>query len=221
MSLLAIITSLFSRTGNIPHIVGRNWGKSILWVSGIKVAVNGRENLTPDEPCVFMCNHQSNFDIPVLFSALPAQFRWIAKTELFRIPLFGRAMRGAGYIAINRQDRRLAIKSLGVAAERIKAGISVMIFPEGTRSPDGNIAEFKKGGFVLARKAGVRIIPIVLHGTWPIMSKDSFKITPGNVSLSILPGIDVSGYSDKNVLLNDVRECIVKEFESLSIQADR
>ncbi|MBN1907445.1 MAG: 1-acyl-sn-glycerol-3-phosphate acyltransferase [Deltaproteobacteria bacterium] len=216
MSLAAICVAFFSRKGNGPHKVGRWWAKSILWASGIRIQVKGVENLDLDKPCVFMCNHQSNFDILVLFSALPAQFRWIAKAELFRIPLFGRAMRGAGYISIERKDRRKAIQSLREAAEKIRSGVSVMIFPEGTRSLDGNIGEFKKGGFFLAHDAGVQIIPVVLNGTWSIMSKDSLAIKPGNVTLTILPPVNVTDYSksDKSRLIEDVREKIVKEFES-------
>lgn len=216
MSLGAICVSFFSRTGNGPHIIGRWWAKSILRVAGIKVQTRGLENFDPDKPCIFMCNHQSNFDILVLFSALPAQFRWIAKAELFKIPLFGHAMRGAGYISIERKDRKKAIQSLKQAAERIRSGASVMIFPEGTRSPDGNIGEFKKGGFILAYDAGVPIIPLVLNGTWPIMSKDSFRIKRGDVILSVLPAVKVTDYSkaDKPKLIEDVREKILKEFKS-------
>lgn len=216
LSFVAIGVSFFSPTGNIVHNMGRWWGKTILWVAGIKVQTRGLENFDPDKPYVFMCNHQSNFDILVLFSALPAQFRWIAKAELFKIPLFGRSMRGAGYISIERKDRRKAIQSLKQAAERIKTGTSVMIFPEGTRSPDGNIGEYKKGGFILAYDAGVPIIPIVLNGTWPIMPKDSLRIKPGNVILSVLPAVNVSDYSkaDKTKLIEDVREKMLKEFEA-------
>ncbi len=216
MSLAAICVSFFSGNGNAPHIVGRWWAKSILRVSGIKVKAKGLENLDPEKPCVFMCNHQSNFDILVLFSALPAQFRWIAKAELFRIPLFGHAMRGAGYISIERKERKKAIQSLKEAAGRIRNGVSVMIFPEGTRSPDGSIGEFKKGGFVLAYDAGVPVVPVVINGTWAIMSKDSLRIKPGEVCLTILPAVDVANYSkaEKPKLVEDVREKIIKEFES-------
>ena len=214
MGIVSITVSFFSKKGNAPHITGRYWGKSILWASGIKVEVKGLSNLDHAEPCVFICNHQSNFDIPVLFAALPTQFRWIAKAELFKIPLFGWAMRGAGYISIERHNRKSAIKSMGVAAEKIKSGVSVMIFPEGTRSPDGNIGHFKKGGFILAMNAGVPIVPLVINGTWSIMSKNSLKITPGNVRLSILPPVDVSEYSNKNKLIDTVRDRICQEFDS-------
>ena len=212
MGVISIFVSFFSKTGNAPHRVGIYWAKFILWASGIKVDVTGISNLDPSRPCLFICNHQSNFDIPVLFAALPAQFRWIAKAELFKIPLFGSAMRGAGYISIERKNRKSAIKSIDAAAEKIKSGVSVMIFPEGTRSPDGSIGEFKKGGFILAMNAEVPIVPIVINGTWPIMPKDSLKITPGNVCLSILKSIDVSEYSDKNELIGLVRERICSEF---------
>ncbi len=223
MGLAAIVVSLFSRTGNGAHIIGRWWSKSILRISGIKINTKGLENLLPDKPLVFMCNHQSNFDILVLFSALPAQFRWIAKAELFKIPIFGQAMRGAGYISIERKDRRKAIMSLRKAAERIRSGVSVMIFPEGTRSPDGNIGEFKKGGFVLAFDAGVPITPIVLNGTWSIMSKDSFRIKPGNVTLSVLPAVNVADYgkADKLKLIEDVRGKILDAFENNKIPEDK
>ncbi|NLA75459.1 MAG: 1-acyl-sn-glycerol-3-phosphate acyltransferase [Deltaproteobacteria bacterium] len=216
MSLVAICSAFFSRNGNGPHKIGTWWAKSILWVSGIRVQVKGIENLDSERPCVFMCNHQSNFDILVLFYALPAQFRWIAKAELFKIPFFGRAMRGAGYISIERKERRRAIQSLREAADKIRSGVSVMIFPEGTRSPDGNIGEFKNGGFLLAYEAGVQIMPVVLNGTWSIMSKDSLRIQPGNVTLSILPPVSVKGYSksEKTLLAEDVRGNMVAEFES-------
>lgn len=216
MSILAILVSLFSRTGNAPHVIGRLWGKSILWVSGIKVDVKGLENLDFSGPCVFMCNHQSNFDILVLFAKLPAQFRWIAKAELFKIPIFASAMRGAGYISIDRKNRKSAIKSISAAAEKIRNGVCVMIFPEGTRSPDGNIGNFKKGGFYLARDAGAPIVPVVINGTWSIMSKDSLKISPNNVQLSILPPVDTSLYTEdgKDELISTVKDKICKEFDS-------
>ena len=157
-SLLAIAPSLVTRTGNPVHRVARTWSRSILAVSGIRVAVSGLERIDPARPYIFMSNHQSNFDIPVLLAHLPLQFRWLAKAELFKIPVFGRAMRGAGYISIDRADREAAFKSLGEAAETIRKGVAIMIFPEGTRSLDGTLKPFKKGGFVLAVDAGVPIL---------------------------------------------------------------
>jgi len=122
-----------------------------------------------------MSNHQSNFDIPVLLAHLPVQFRWLAKAELFKIPIFSRAMRGAGYVRIDRFNRESAIQSIKEAAAKMKDGVSVMIFPEGTRSHDGSIRPFKKGGFVMAVDTGVPIVPVILQGTLPIMDKNSWR----------------------------------------------
>ncbi len=212
---IAIIVSYFSKTGNGPHKVARVWARSILFVSGIDVTVNGLANLGNRRSCVYMVNHQSNFDIPVLQGFLPVQFRWLAKAELFKIPLLSRGMRGCGYISIDRSNRESALKSLDQAAETIKRGTSVLIFPEGTRSADGKIKPFKKGGFVMTIDAGVPIIPIVIHGTWSIMPKKQPLIRPRPVTLQILPAIDTTGYSrdTKEVLMEDVREVMCRSFE--------
>ena len=204
---LAILTSLFSRTGNLVHIVARVWGHSILLAARIPVTVEGHERIDPSRSYIFMSNHQSNFDIPVLLAHLRCQFRWLAKAELFKIPIFGRGMRGAGYIPIDRSDRRKAIESLRTAAETVRKGTSVMIFPEGTRSLDGELRDFKKGGFVLAVDAGVPIVPVVISGTFAIMPKSGLRIRRGRVCVKVLEPIDTAGYSrkQKDELLNRVR----------------
>src|SRR5210317_685359 len=134
------------------------------------------DNLPLDAPCILMPIHQSNFDIPVLLGRLPVQFRWLAKAELFKIPIFGRGMRGCGYISIDRSNRKSAFQSLAEAATKIRNGVSVLIFPEGTRSRDGKILPFKKGGFVLSVDAGVPIVPIVIYNTGSIMPKGRLRI---------------------------------------------
>ena len=213
--LTAIIISFFTRTGNPVHIIARMWARGILFVSRIKVTVNGLANIDPAQSYVYMSNHQSNFDIPVLLAYLPVQFRWLAKAELFKIPIFGRAMRGAGYVKIDRFNQEAAFESLGEAAGKMKNGVSVMIFPEGTRSRDGNIRPFKKGGFVMAVDAGVPIVPIVLKGTWTIMDKSSLRINTGKVSLNIEPPIATTGYTreNKDDLIKSVRAVICEGFE--------
>ena len=146
MGILVIVFSFFVRSGDPLHKIARLWGRSILAVSRVKVSVKGMSNIDPLSPYIYMPNHQSNFDIPVLLGHLMVQFRWLAKMELFKIPIFGRAMRKAGYISIDRYHRDSAFESLAVAAKKIKGGKSVLIFPEGTRSRDGKIRPFKKGG---------------------------------------------------------------------------
>ncbi len=216
LGVLVIGLSFFVRSGNPLHKIARFWGKSILVVSRIKVSVKGLSNIDQAVPYIYMPNHQSNFDIPVLLGHLTVQFRWLAKVELFKIPIFGRAMRKAGYISIDRYNRESAIKSLKVAANKIKGGVAVLIFPEGTRSRDGKIRPFKKGGFVLAIDSGVPIVPVVITGTRPIMTKGEFRVNPGHVSMVIHKPIDTSAYTreTKEALMESVRRVICDSSET-------
>jgi 1-acyl-sn-glycerol-3-phosphate acyltransferase len=210
LGLLAIALSLSARTGRNVHRVAQVWGRSILAVSGVQVRVEGRERIDPGAAFICMSNHQSNFDIPVLLGYLPMPFRWLAKAELFKIPIFGRAMRGAGYIPIDRSDRPAAIDSLRKAADAVRSGVSVVIFPEGTRSPDGRLKPFKKGGFVMAIEAGVPIMPVALRGTFDIMPKSRLLIRPAEVTLAIGAPIATTGYRlhTKETLMEDVRNAL-------------
>ena len=216
---LVIVLSFFVRSGNPLHKIARFWGKSILFVSRVKMSVKGLSNIDPSAPYIYMPNHQSNFDIPVLLGRLTVQFRWLAKVELFKIPIFGRAMRKAGYISIDRNNRKSAIKSLNVAANKIKNGVSVLIFPEGTRSRDGKIRPFKKGGFVMAIESGVPIVPVVITGTRSIMTKGKFRVNAGHVSMVIHKPIDTSAYTreTKEALMESVRRVICDSFEIIEM----
>jgi 1-acyl-sn-glycerol-3-phosphate acyltransferase len=162
-----------------------------------------------------MANHQSDFDIFIVLAHLPGQFRWIVKKELFNIPLFGKAMRNAGYIEIDRQNRERALMSLDEAARKIREGKSVMSFPEGTRSRDGKIKPFKQGMFYLAIKSGVPIVPISIIGAGKIMPKRSFMIKPGKIIMIIDRPIDVSGYTIENRqdLIDRVQNIITRNYE--------
>ena len=213
---LVIVLSFFVRSGDPLHKIARVWGKSILLVSRVSVSVKGLSNIDRSSPYIYMPNHQSNFDIPVLLGHLTVQFRWLAKMELFKIPIFGRAMRKAGYISIDRYHRESAIESLNLAANRIKNGVSVLIFPEGTRSRDGKIRSFKKGGFVMAIDSGVPIVPVVITGTRAIMPKGRFRVYPGPVSMVIHKPIDTSTYTreTKEALMQSVRRVLCDNFET-------
>ncbi len=209
---LVIICSFFSRTGNGPHLLARAWANSILWVSRVKITVRGTEKLDPGRSYIYMPNHQSNADIPLLLGRLPVQFRWLAKAELFKIPLFGRAMRGVGYISIDRSNRKSAFESLARAARTIRSGTSVLIFPEGTRSRDGCILPFKKGGFVLAVDSGVPIVPVVIRGTREIVPKGHFMIRPAPVVMDILDPVETADYTrkTKDELLARIRSILIR-----------
>ncbi|MBW2513932.1 MAG: 1-acyl-sn-glycerol-3-phosphate acyltransferase [Deltaproteobacteria bacterium] len=215
LATAVIIVALFSRNGNAPHLIARAWARSILFVSGIHVDVTGLENLNVGGSCILMPNHQSNFDIPVLLGCLPVQFRWLAKAELFKIPIFGRGMRGCGYISIDRSNRKSAFQSLAEAATKIRNGVSVLIFPEGTRSRDGKILPFKKGGFVLSVDAGVPIVPIVIFNTGSIMPKGRLRIRTRPVRMDILAPIATAGYTrkTKDDLMELVRRTICNVYE--------
>ena len=216
MAPMVLLLSFLGCSGTTGHRIGQIWARSILFGSRVGVTIKGLKRISPGRPYIYMSNHQSNFDIPVLLGCLPVQFRWLAKEELFRIPIFGSSMRKCGYISIDRSDRRKAIRSLKLAAETIRGGVSVMIFPEGTRSRDGSIQPFKKGGFVLALESGVPIVPLVIHRTFAIMAKNSLRIQPCDVVLEVLEPIDTSEYThrQKDALINRVRQRICEAFEA-------
>jgi 1-acyl-sn-glycerol-3-phosphate acyltransferase len=215
MAVMVIVLSFFKVGGDTVHKIGRIWAKCILLISNINVTVKGLSNLRPGKSYIYMPNHMSNFDIPVLQAHLPVQFRWLAKAELYKIPIFGQAMKSAGYISIDRSDRRSAIESLNQAAKMIKNGVSVIIFPEGTRSSTRSIQPFKKGGFFLAVDSGVSIIPIIIHGTDQIMPTKKISIKPGNVILEITKPIKSSNYTrkTKDELMTKVRNTIIESYE--------
>ena len=215
MAIMVILVSFVTAGGDTAHKVGRIWAKCILVLSNIRVTVKGLSNLKLGRSYIYMANHMSNFDIPVLQAYLPVQFRWLAKAELYKIPVFGYAMKRAGYISIDRSDRKSAIESLNKTVKIIRDGISVVIFPEGTRSRTHNIQPFKKGGFFLAVDSGVPIIPIIIHGTERIMPKEQMLIKPGNVTLEIAKPINSSDYTreTKNELMDKIRDIFLNSFE--------
>jgi 1-acyl-sn-glycerol-3-phosphate acyltransferase len=196
-ALLAIGASIWKKGGDGAHLVGRLWARSILFLTRVKVSVKGLEHIDPRVPYLYMANHQSMFDILSLLAYLPVQFRWLAKKELFHIPVFGYSMARAGYISIDRSDRRSAHKSLLEAARKIAGGVSVVIFPEGSRSTDGRIRPFKAGGFHLAIRSGRPIVPVVISGAREVMPKGRLRIRPGHICVSVNPPIDTTSYKDK------------------------
>ena len=216
MSTWAIMISMVDRTGRKVHFYSAvPWAKLILRVCGIRVKVNGLGNLDTELPRIYMTNHQSFFDIFALLACLPVNFKFILKQELMNLPIFGPATRRAGYIGIERDNPRKAVKSMNQAAERIKNGASVLIFPEGTRSPDGRLGQFKKGGFSLAVKSGCDIVPVAISGSHRIAPKGSLRIKKGSFSLSIGKPISLAGYTKRKIpqLMDQVREAMLRQME--------
>jgi 1-acyl-sn-glycerol-3-phosphate acyltransferase len=213
ISLATLFKTLILQGGaNSVQSLAAWWARSICWASGVKVSVAHTEQIDPGKPYIFAANHQSQFDILVLQGFLGINFRWLAKKELFRVPIWGPAMRGAGYIPIDRSHGRQAIKSLGEAAQKIAAGTSVIIFPEGTRSKDGKLHDFKAGAMMLAIKSGVPIVPVAILGTYKILPKGKLLVTPGRVEIRIGRPIAINNRSskDKHSLAIILQEAVSK-----------
>ncbi|MDZ4713498.1 MAG: lysophospholipid acyltransferase family protein [bacterium] len=207
IAILTIIVSPFDRKGKITHYLSKAFGGGILFIAGAKVEVIGKELLDPEENYIFISNHQSFFDIPVLMKAIPNNVRFIYRDDLTKIPILGWGMYLGKYIPINRSNVREAMKSLKKAAEKIRNGISVVIFPEGTRSFDGSIGEFKRGIFVLADEAKVQLVPTAIIGSNKIMPRSGFKISSGKVKVVFSKPVE---YRKDKDFLENIRQIIVK-----------
>jgi 1-acyl-sn-glycerol-3-phosphate acyltransferase len=204
--IIAALLGVKDGPNSIYDKVPRWWSSTVLFVVGVKVRVHGWENATPDATQIFASNHVSWFDVPALASTLPNN-RFVAKAELFNVPVFGRAMRAVGMIEIQRENRKAAFGAYEVAAERIRGGKSVVVFPEGTRGTAYPLRPFKKGPFVLAIAAGVPIVPIILHGTIEVMPRGTLWVHPGTIDIHLLePVITTSvDYDHRDELMNTVR----------------
>ena len=210
LGFFAFITFPFDRRGNMVHRYARLWGWLIIKVSGCPVVLRGLEHVPSERPAIFMCNHMGSFDIFALLAYLPVQFRWLAKAELFRIPILGWAMRTAGYISLDRAGRRKAYESMERAARTIQKGTSVVIFPEGSRSPDGKLHPFMKGGFTLAIKAQVPIVPVAIQGSWEIMPRDRLRVCKGAIRIVVERAVETRSLTmkDRERLMHQVERII-------------
>ena len=214
-ALLIIFLYPFGSYNKITNKTALIWSKSIVWAAGAKIELHGLDKIDFGKSYVFAGNHQSHIDVVSVFSILPLTVRYIAKKELFRIPLFGWAMAASGTIKVDRSNREKSIKSIEQAGESIRNGVSVILFPEGTRSDDGEIHAFKKGAFVLATKSGVPVVPISISGTRKILEKHSLKLKSGIVKIVISDPIESSNYKleEREKFANDVRQIIIKNFD--------
>ena len=187
--------------------------QAALRIAGVRAEVEGRERLDPSRCYIFMCNHVSNLDAPIVVPALPGRTSILVKQELFRVPIFGWAMRMASLVPVDRSDRESAIASIGRAAEVMKAGLHMTIYPEGTRSADGRLLPFKKGPFHLALDSGVPIAPVTVLGTLNMMPKGGIRIYPGTARVIFHEPIDSSRFKDREELTEAVRASIASSLE--------
>ncbi len=186
------------------------WARIILWSALIRVKVEGAARVPRDRPVVFMANHESWLDIPVLLVAIPGQVRFLAKKSLFSIPFLGWAMRSMGFIPVDRENRRTAIRSFEEAAARIRAGRSVLVFPEETRTSDGGLLPFQRGGFLIALKAALPIVPVGIDGARRCMPKHNYLVRPGKITVRFGDPIPTAGraVSEKTALMEATRNAI-------------
>ena len=199
LGCVSLVVSLFDPTGERQQNVARLWSRMILWTVGAKVQVEGLEKIDTSKPQVYVVNHLSAFDIPVLYSYLPFQFRILAKKELFRYPFMGWHLRRSGQIPVVLENPKASVRSLNLAVAAIRKGNSLVIFPEGGRSPSGQLQAFMGGAFYAAVKAQVDVIPIVLIGTYEMLKMNSFHIRPGSVQMVVGSPISTVGMSTRDI----------------------
>lgn len=198
--------------------VQRVWSPVLTWAPGGRVEVQGREHVDPKRPTIYVSNHQSTLDIPVLFQALPVDLRFIAKSQLKYVPLIGWYMRLANFVFVDRSNHGRALASLRHAGEQIRKGVSVAVFAEGTRS-EGRILPFKKGSFALAASAGVPICPVAIEGSGALMPKNRWTFTPGPIRVKIGAPIDPARFAgDRDALLVHVRNELITLHEEIGGQ---
>lgn len=206
---LAILGGLFR--ARLPYFdwCGRGWSKWILWSSGCTVRAEGVEHIDLDAPQILVGNHQSWFDVPAIATNIPKSYHFVAKKELERVFIFGRAWKAAGHISIDRSDRQSAVASLDAAGRQLRAeGSAVVIFAEGTRAPTDELQPFKKGAFMLALHTGVPIVPFAVAGSRRVMPKGRWRVRRGPIIVRFGEPIPTAGLSaeDKDTLLERVRD---------------
>ena len=205
---LAILVGWIPPRGNWVGPVARGWARGLLWTSGVRLRVRYEGHVDSHRRYVFMANHQSLVDIAVLIASIPVQFRFLAKRSLFRIPVFGWALTAAGFVPVDRKRRDRAGETFSSALSALRQGASLMVFPEETRSLDGRLIEFRRGGFLMALKAGLAIVPVGIQGTLDVRPKGSFRICPGTVEVAFGRPIEVTEYGlkRKSELIADVAQ---------------
>ena len=218
LGTLSLLTSLFDRDGRIQHGFARLWSWLILHTIFCPVTITGMERLDRSRPHVLAANHISALDIPLLYEHLPFQFRIMAKKELFRYPFMGWHLRRSGQIPVDAGSAMASMRSLMRAVRSLQGGMPLVVFPEGGRSPNGQIQPFMSGAFYIAIKAGVEIIPMAIVGTYEALPMNSFHIRPGLMELVIGGPIPTAGYSlrDMDVLAARVQKAVEDLYYSRS-----
>ncbi|HTB10873.1 MAG TPA: lysophospholipid acyltransferase family protein [Bryobacteraceae bacterium] len=210
--VISLVASPFDRSGEFMMKTARRWARLLLAIAGVRVKVEGLEKLTPGASYVFASNHLSYMDTPVILTHIRADFRFMAKSGLFKIPLLGTHLGQAGHIPVPRGDPRAAVKTMTLAADSIRSrNISILIFPEGGRSNDGELHPFKDGAAYIAIKAGVPVVPLAISGTREILAMHSATFHRGSVTVRVGDPISTDGLTlhDRKTVTETARECVV------------
>jgi 1-acyl-sn-glycerol-3-phosphate acyltransferase len=225
--MAALVTSIFfailelvmigvdRKSGRTFHALARGWARTVLFLCGVKVTTRDREKVRFTRNYVYVSNHASMFDIPVIIANIPDQIRIVYKKELNVIPFFGWGLKFGPYIAIDRGHGADALRSIESAVERIRQGASVLLYAEGTRTLDGKLQPFKRGAFNLAVRAGIPVVPLTVNGSYAIMRKRSVNVRPGSVELVLGEPIPVpvgNGKDAERVLMDQVHSAIEREY---------
>ena len=215
LGTLAVVGALITRRGWIVDVIGRVWCRLIVATCGIEVETHGFQHLQPGRSYVVISNHLSNFDIWCTLATLPVPVRFVAKKELLRIPFFGQALAVSDHIVIDRQNPEAAIQTINRAVSRSDTGVCILFYAEGTRSPDGEIHAFKKGGVALALRTQLPIIPMSISGTRKFLPKRCAVIRPsGKVRIALDPPIETKGLDleARDELNERVRERVMRNY---------
>ncbi len=219
---ISIVLGMIFRSGGPSHWLARTWSWLILTTCGVRVSLTGLENLEKDRHYIFAANHQSIYDIPILFAWLPFSFRILYKESLNRVPFMGWHLYFCGHISVDRSNPVRARQSLERAAKKIQRGTSVVIFPEGTRNENGSIGRFKQGSFLLAIKSGVPVVPITISESWRIMKKGEVTVHPGTVTVHVERPISVQGLKEESAtavaLAKQVHDIVASNYETPTAQ---
>jgi 1-acyl-sn-glycerol-3-phosphate acyltransferase len=214
LGIPVMIAGLLSRTGNLAFSISKLWAYTMLGVSFVRTEIKNKEKIQPRTSYIIISNHQSLFDIISIVTTLGIQYRWFIKKEVLKIPIFGYALYASRNIFIDRSNTTRAIESINKGIDRLPKGASVMVFAEGTRSPDGKIHEFKKGGFMVAIAHKIPILPVTVNGSRRVLPKGSLVVKPGKIQVVIGDPIDTSGYTNATALelIDKTRQAIIANF---------
>ena len=216
LAVLTMFTAIFTvctvpwRNAEFVHKVQQFWSRSFFWLMFLPVSVDGAEHIQPNQSYVFVSNHQSMFDVWLVYGWLPVIFKWLMKAELRKVPFVGTGCKAAGHIFIDRRNAKAAMESLKEVEKQLTNGVCTVIFPEGTRTATGEMGRFKRGAFQIALDLGLPVIPLSLSGCFDIMPKGALTVHRHAAHMHIGEPIDLKQFADPNEAIEAVRKAVLE-----------